>query len=71
MSGFRMAFHARNRFVLTVEDDGCGFLVAEASMGMGLGLVSMRERAALIGGSLDVLSAPGHGTTVSLQVPVS
>jgi PAS domain S-box-containing protein len=63
--------NARNRFVLTVEDDGCGFLVAEASMGMGLGLVSMRERAALIGGSLDVLSAPGHGTTVSLQVPVS
>jgi len=59
-----------DRLILSIEDDGCGFVAGETPLGTGLGLVSMRERATLIGGSLDVESTPGHGTTVLLQVPM-
>ncbi len=57
-----------------VEDDGQGFAVD--SVGrlptgvQGLGLMGMRERVALVGGTLDIHSRPGRGTTVRLQVPV-
>jgi two-component system sensor histidine kinase UhpB len=55
---------------LRVRDDGGGFEpgVAQADSG-GLGLVGMAERARLVGGELDVRSAPGGGTTVTLRVP--
>jgi two-component system, NarL family, sensor histidine kinase UhpB len=55
---------------LRVRDDGGGFEpgVAQADNG-GLGLVGMAERARLVGGELDVRSAPGGGTTVTLRVP--
>jgi two-component system sensor histidine kinase UhpB len=55
---------------LRVRDDGSGFEpgVAKADGG-GLGLVGMAERARLVGGELDVRSAPGGGTTVTLRVP--
>jgi two-component system sensor histidine kinase UhpB len=50
---------------LVVEDDGNGF--DAASRAPGAGLRGMRERAVLIGASLDVSSSPGSGTTVVLQ----
>ena len=59
--------------VLVIEDDGVGFNPAEAADGeggRGLGLVGMRERAALLGGSLEIESAPGKGTTIYARVPV-
>ena len=63
------------RAVLVVADDGMGFdpdLVSAASgMGGGLGLASMRERAAFAGGRLWVRSAPGTGTEVRLSVPAA
>jgi signal transduction histidine kinase len=52
---------------LEVEDRGKGF-VAE-KMQRGIGLVAMRERAELIGGTLAVLPRPQGGTTVRLQIP--
>jgi PAS domain S-box-containing protein len=59
---------------LIVEDDGKGFdpdrvpdTVRETG---GLGLLGMRERVALVGGTLQVESSPGGGTTVYLRVPV-
>jgi signal transduction histidine kinase len=52
-----------------VEDDGCGFLVGEASGRIGLS--SMRERAALLGGRLTVASTPGQGTQLELLIPLS
>jgi signal transduction histidine kinase len=55
--------------VLTISDDGRGFK-AESDQISGLGLVGMRERAQIVRGSIDVHSAPGEGTTVSLRVPV-
>jgi signal transduction histidine kinase len=56
------------RMTLTVADDGTGFDPSLASGG--LGLASMRERAASAGGVLRVRSAPGSGTEVRLVVPV-
>jgi two-component system CheB/CheR fusion protein len=58
--------------VLVVEDDGVGFNLSEAvdgAGGRGLGLVGMRERAALLGGTLEIESAPGKGTTIFARVP--
>jgi PAS domain S-box-containing protein len=59
---------------LIVKDDGRGFdpaAVLRAAAGKGrLGLHGMRERAALLGGSLQLVSARGAGTTVSVRVPI-
>jgi len=55
------------RVILEVADDGTGFDPGLASGG--LGLASMRERAAAVGGMLRVSSAPGAGTRVRLAVP--
>lgn len=57
-----------NTFVLTVTDDGSGFSFDQATSGLGLG--GMRERAILVGGSVDVESRTGLGTTIRLTVPV-
>jgi signal transduction histidine kinase len=57
----------RGRVILEVADDGTGFDPGLASGG--LGLASMRERAAAVGGVLRVTSAPGAGTKVRLAVP--
>jgi signal transduction histidine kinase len=55
---------------LQVEDDGRGFDVAEALARGRLGLLGMRERAEMLGGSLEVDSRPGEGTTVAITVPL-
>ena len=52
---------------LEVTDNGSGFAFAEE--GKGLGLDGMRERALLVGGTLDIDSRPGKGTSVVLEVP--
>ena len=54
--------------VLEVSDDGHGFAPDAPSGGPGLGLVSMRERAAAAGGRLAIRSGP-KGTTVRMTVP--
>lgn len=60
--------------VVIVEDDGRGFDAAQAlerCENHGLGLVSMRERAALCGGTLEIDAAPGHGTTIFVRIPLA
>jgi two-component system, NarL family, sensor histidine kinase UhpB len=54
---------------LIVTDNGSGFAFAEESKG--LGLSGMRERALLVGATLEIDSSTGKGTTVLLQVPVA
>jgi signal transduction histidine kinase len=55
---------------LRVVDDGRGFdPEARAVRSRRLGLTSMHERAASLGGSLGIESAPGRGTTVELRFP--
>jgi PAS domain S-box-containing protein len=52
---------------LHVQDDGAGFKPGNSGR---LGLRGMRERAALLGGSIDVESQPGAGTTITARIPV-
>ncbi|MGW4807878.1 GAF domain-containing sensor histidine kinase [Kitasatospora sp. NPDC004272] len=55
---------------LTVRDDGRGFDPESVRRaGRHLGLVSMRDRAAAVGGRLSLESAPGRGTLVEMEVP--
>jgi signal transduction histidine kinase len=61
----RMGFGARP-FLIEVSDEGRGFI---RSAGGGYGLMGMRERAAGIGGRLEVVSTEGRGTTVFLFGP--
>lgn len=60
--------------VLEVRDDGVGLRAEEDGAGRagveGAGLEGMRDRAALVGASVAVVGAPGHGTVVTLRVPV-
>jgi PAS domain S-box-containing protein len=59
---------APERLELVVADDGCGFdldrYTSPEERGQHFGLVSMRERAALAGGRLEIDTAPGHGTRI-------
>ncbi len=57
---------------ITVRDNGRGFDVGRtlASRERGLGLFGMQERAALVGGHLELASAPGAGTRVTASLPV-
>ncbi len=56
------------RLLLVVSDDGCGFRPQEFSESEELGLAGMRERASLVGGSLEVDSRPRQGTRVCFRV---
>lgn len=56
---------------LEISDDGSGFALASAQESGGLGLPGMRERAERIGADLDIESAPGQGTKVTVRVPLS
>jgi signal transduction histidine kinase len=74
-TGVAMLLERRNEHaVLIVEDDGRGFDLERVKMSgtdRGLGLVGMRERAALVGGTVEIESKPGEGTTVFVRVPVN
>ncbi len=65
---------AENKGVkMTMEDDGIGFDPGKISISSGqrhLGLISMRERAEIIGGTLDVYTAISKGTTVEVFIPI-
>jgi signal transduction histidine kinase len=57
---------------LEIADDGRGFDVVEAQQRRpGMGLFTMRERVALVGGSFEVRSALGAGTRVIVEVPLN
>jgi two-component system sensor histidine kinase UhpB len=53
-------------FSLTISDNGCGFDI-DAVTGKGLGLQSMRERMQALDGSLDVVSTPGVGASLTAR----
>ena len=54
---------------VVVEDDGCGF--DPAAVTRGFGLVSMRERAAALQGSLELRSVTGRGTRLEMSLPMA
>jgi PAS domain S-box-containing protein len=67
-----LAGTAQGGVELVVVDDGVGFDSAEAwDRPKGIGLIGMRERLRLLGGTLKVISRPGQGTTVLFAIPCS
>ncbi|MFN7916410.1 MAG: two-component regulator propeller domain-containing protein [Vicinamibacterales bacterium] len=61
-----------DQVVLIVHDDGCGFEPDTAGSTPGhFGLTTMRERAQSVGGTLTITSAPGAGTTIRTEIPLS
>lgn len=67
-----VGFHD-DRVALEIEDDGTGFdpgVEVSAREGHGWGLVGMRERATLFGGTLDIASAPSMGTRIAASIPL-
>jgi len=54
---------------MTVKDTGTGFNPEKATRG--LGLVSMRERARMLGGTVAVISEPGAGTEIAAELPLA
>ena len=58
---------------MIIEDDGAGFDPSTLGTDKGkrhLGLISMRERAEILGGTLDIYTAPGNGTRVQVHIPL-
>ena len=65
--------HKGHEVTLIVEDDGRGFEVADDRAALrkgGMGLAGIRERTALIGGEVELESAPGEGTTLFIRIPL-
>jgi signal transduction histidine kinase len=59
---------------MEIKDDGCGFKLdglESVQVGNRLGLLGMRERVEMVGGHFCVLSTPGKGTTVRVEIPVA
>jgi signal transduction histidine kinase/ligand-binding sensor domain-containing protein len=68
------ARHDQGRIVVTVRDDGRGFIVSRDHAGNpagGFGISGIVERARILAGRVDVVSAPGQGTRVELAVPIA
>ncbi len=59
----------QNSVKLFIEDDGVGFSLDAVEQKDRLGLVGIRERAEMLGGSLTIESSPGKGTSIIVEVP--
>ncbi|RLE22083.1 MAG: hypothetical protein DRJ65_14640, partial [Acidobacteria bacterium] len=55
---------------LTVFDDGIGIAEDDSGQNHGLGIIGMRERTHLVGGTFDVKAGAGGGTVINIQVPI-
>jgi signal transduction histidine kinase len=58
-----------DRALLEIQDDGNGFDLEKANKTVGHGLANMQTRVANVGGDLDIITAPGEGTTILAWVP--
>ncbi len=59
------------QLILTIQDDGKGFVLHNIGSKKTLGLFGMKERAMEMGGNYEIISEPGLGTTVSIQIPIN
>lgn len=59
-----------NCIVLRISDDGYGFDMASKNYSIGHGLANMRARAKDLDGRFKIVTAPGQGTTIKLEVPI-
>jgi PAS domain S-box-containing protein len=56
--------------VVSIHDDGRGFSPQDPRKPGSFGLVGLRERAYLVGGDASITSAPGHGTSIEVRLPL-
>ena len=63
--------HDAERIRLDVQDDGVGFDVEAARRKKTFGLLGMQERVIMLRGELSIASTPGHGTRVSVSMPIA
>ncbi len=56
--------------VLVIRDNGRGITEAEMTDPRSLGILGMRERAGVVGGTFDIAGADGEGTRVTVRVPL-
>lgn len=61
---------ATSEVQLTIRDDGCGFDL-ETIQTSTFGLLGMRERATMLGGTLNIVTVVGHGTTIAVSIPIA
>ena len=61
----------RGQLILEIKDNGRGISEAEISNTRSIGLLGMRERAALLGGKITVSGVSGKGTTVLVKIPLN
>lgn len=57
--------------MLRVQDNGCGFITSAPRKPQSLGLMGLRERAQLLGGSVAINSVPGQGSCVEVHIPLT
>jgi signal transduction histidine kinase len=62
--------HKGRQIMLKIHDDGRGFHPSPPIQSNGIGLVSMRERAELMGGRFRIQSGPGKGCAIEVEVPI-
>ena len=70
-----MLTYSHPRVIFTIRDNGVGYETSShpsssLSPPRGIGLLSMRERVASCGGTIDIASIPGKGTTIRAIIPV-
>jgi len=63
--------HGDDAIALTIRDDGAGFDPGVPRKSNSFGLVGLRERAYLVGGTLRITTTLGEGTTVEVEIPLS
>ena len=65
---------AGDMLVFVVKDNGCGFDACRMDdknpSEKGIGLLALKERCAMLGGTVEFQSSPGNGTRVTVRVPV-
>jgi NarL family two-component system sensor histidine kinase LiaS len=67
---FKLLMNVRDqRLLLLMEDNGQGFDLSKTNKSS-VGLSSMNERVEQLGGRLDMITAPGHGTRIEIRVPI-
>ncbi len=60
------------QIIFLAEDDGIGFVINEFDQPKnGLGLLSMKERAAMLGGKFSLRTSPGEGTRIRIEIPIT
>ena len=65
----------KNKLKLIIQDDGIGFdrndVMNINKTNRGMGLRSIRERITYIGGDLEIISSPGKGTKIDINIPMA